>query len=99
MWHGGNEGEEVILSMCVRACLEKAEELHLTSISLPAISSGIFGFPKEKCATIMFEIAQSYLAEMAGKTGLKEVRFTNFDDRTVDIFENECKKLGGVAKS
>lgn len=40
MWHGGNEGEEIILGMCVRNCLEKADELKLTSISLPAISSG-----------------------------------------------------------
>jgi len=95
MWHGGNEGEEIILGMCVRSCLEKADELHLTSISLPAISSGIFGFPKEKCAEVMFEMVQTYLKEKAGLSGLTEVRFTNFDDRTVDIFEAQCKKLGG----
>jgi len=95
MWHGGHEGEEIILGMCVRNCLEKADELKLTSISLPAISSGIFGFPKEKCAEVMFEMVQSYLKEKAGLSGLTEVRFTNFDDRTVDIFEAQCKKLGG----
>jgi len=96
MWHGGNEGEEIILGMCVRSCLEKADELKLTSISLPAISSGIFGFPKEKCATIMFDMVQTYVKEKQGVTGLKEVRFTNFDDRTVDIFNSECMKLGGT---
>jgi len=96
MWHGGNEGEEIILGMCVRSCLEKADELKLSSISLPAISSGIFGFPKEKCATVMFDMVQTYAKEKQGSTGLKEVRFTNFDDRTVDIFDNECKKLGGT---
>lgn len=53
---------------------------------------GIFGFPKEKCAAVMFDMVQTYLQEKKDKTTLKEVRFTNFDDRTVDIFENECKK-------
>lgn len=90
IWHGGKEGEEIILSMCVRNCLEKADELGLEKISLPAISSGIFGFPKEKCAETMFDITLQYIQE--GKTKLKEIRFTNFDDRTVDIFEKECKK-------
>jgi len=93
MWHGGKEGEEVILGMTVRSCLEKADELKLKSISISAISSGIFGFPKEKCATIMFEMTRSYVKEKQGKSTLKEIRFTNFDDRTVDIFEKECKKL------
>ena len=41
IWRGGNEGEEIILGMAVRGCLEKAQEMKLTSISLPAISSGI----------------------------------------------------------
>jgi len=95
MWHGGKEGEEIILGMTVRSCLEKADELKLTRISLPAISSGIFGFPKEKCATLMFEMARSYAKETKGKSTLKEIRFTNFDDRTVDIFEKECNNLGG----
>jgi len=93
VWHEGINGEEILLGMCVRSCLEKADELKLSSISLPAISSGIFGFPKEKCATIMFEMAKLYLEETKGKTNLKEIRFTNFDDRTVDIFEKEYLKI------
>jgi len=98
MWHGGKEGEEIILGMTVRSCLEKADELKLARISISAISSGIFGFPKEKCATIMFDMARGYIKEKAGKTSLKEIRFTNFDDRTVDIFEKECNKILGEKK-
>jgi len=91
-WHGGNEGEEIILGMTVRSCLDKANELKHTSISLPAISSGIFGFPKEKCAVVMFDMAFQFIQENSGKTSLKEIRFTNFDDKTVEIFDKECKK-------
>jgi len=93
MWHGGKQGEEIILGMTVRSCLDKATELKATSISLPAISSGIFGFPKDRCAEIMFEMAQQFSKEMADKTTLKEIRFTNFDDKTVELFDKECKKL------
>ncbi len=41
----------------------------------------------------MFDIAISFAKEMQGKSSLLEIRFTNFDDKTVEIFENECKKL------
>jgi len=95
MWHGGKQGEDIVLGMCVRSCLEKADELKLNSISLPAISSGIFGFPKEKCSSVMFEMVRGYFKEKEGVSSIKEVRFTNFDDRTVDIFEKECISLGG----
>jgi len=95
-WRGGNEGEEIFLQMTVRTCLDKAEELKAASISLPAISSGIFGFPKEKCATIMFDIAVQYIKEKGSKTTLKEIRFTNFDDKTVDLFNAECKRLNSL---
>jgi O-acetyl-ADP-ribose deacetylase (regulator of RNase III) len=40
IWHGGSEGEEILLGMCVRSCLDRAHEMKLSSISLPAISSG-----------------------------------------------------------
>jgi len=65
--------------MTVRSCLEKADELKATSISLPAISSGIFGFPKDKCATVMFDMVVEYL-KSTPKSALREIRFTNFDD-------------------
>jgi len=97
VWHGGVQGEEIILGMTVRSCLEKADELKCSSISLPAISSGIFGFPKEKCASIMFDISITYIKE--GKTNLKEIRFTNFDDKTVTLFEQECARLNGKSSS
>ena len=107
IWRGGNEGEEIILGMAVRGCLEKAQEMKLTSISLPAISSGInsesrslfildflgiFGFPKDLCAKIMFEITIAFIKENKGTT-INQVRFTNFDDKTVDLFDKECTKL------
>eukprot|EP01116_Phalansterium_solitarium_P005513 TRINITY_DN17236_c0_g1_i1.p1 TRINITY_DN17236_c0_g1~~TRINITY_DN17236_c0_g1_i1.p1 ORF type:complete len:237 (-),score=24.00 TRINITY_DN17236_c0_g1_i1:110-820(-) len=96
VWHDGSREEEVILGMTVRSCLEKADQLHHRSIALPAISSGIFGFPKEKCAKIMFDMALQYTTELAGKSSLHDIRFTNFDDKTVDLFVAECINQGGI---
>eukprot|EP00455_Lapot_gusevi_P040535 TRINITY_DN4593_c0_g1_i1.p1 TRINITY_DN4593_c0_g1~~TRINITY_DN4593_c0_g1_i1.p1 ORF type:complete len:292 (+),score=55.49 TRINITY_DN4593_c0_g1_i1:96-971(+) len=87
MWRGGGMGEEMLLQMAVRNCFEEAEKLNARSISLPAISSGIFGFPKDRCARIMWDTALEYIRENHAKaTCLREIRFTNFDDETVMFF-------------
>jgi len=98
MWHGGQYGEPVFLSMCIRGCLEKANELKVTSLSMPAISTGIFKFPKPTCAVIMFDTVLHYFGETQNKTTLNEVRFTNFDDDTVFVFKTEFEKRFGDGK-
>jgi hypothetical protein len=85
-WRGGQQGEPLLLQMAVRSCLAKAHELKHTSIALPAISSGIFGYPKPRCAQDMFDIVLLYLHEEP-KTTLREIRFTNFDEQTCLCFE------------
>src|SRR6266508_5652905 len=45
VWHGGQEGEEKLLASAVRSSLERAEEIGAKSIALPAISTGVYGFP------------------------------------------------------
>jgi len=90
-WNGGNQGEPLLLEMCVKACLVKANEMGMKSISLPAISTGIFRFPKPVCAAIMFQCVIDWVSEK-NDSNLKEIRFTNFDDETVFIFKSEFEK-------
>jgi len=90
-WNGGKQGEQLLLEMCVVASLEKANQLKLKSISLPAISTGIFRFPKPLCATIMFQCVTDWILNNKDKS-LQEIRFTNFDDETVYIFKDEFEK-------
>eukprot|EP01091_Cochliopodium_minus_P014577 TRINITY_DN4973_c0_g1_i1.p1 TRINITY_DN4973_c0_g1~~TRINITY_DN4973_c0_g1_i1.p1 ORF type:complete len:206 (-),score=61.64 TRINITY_DN4973_c0_g1_i1:70-687(-) len=87
-----HEEDIMQLQWCISNSLSKAEEKKYTSISIPAISSGIFGFPKELCAKILFEEAIKYVTENKN-TVLREIRFTNFDLKTVDIFINELKNV------
>lgn len=80
------EGEEdAKLGAAVSGSLRRADELDLASLSLPAISTGIFGFPKERAARIISETIEIYFAEKP-ESGLKLVRLTLLDQATVEVF-------------
>ena len=52
VWRGGNKNEDELLASCYRNSLELALGLKLGSIAFPAISTGIYGFPKGRAAKI-----------------------------------------------
>ena len=91
VWEGGTRGEDELLRMAVWNSLLKVHELRLTGIALPAISSGIFGFPKNRCATILVGTALDFCHQYPDSP-LREIRFTNLDRLTVDLFEAELRK-------
>lgn len=69
--------------------LRMANKLKCKSVAIPAISSGIFGFPKDLCAKIFFDAIEDFVKEIkkdGSKTVLEEVRLTNFDEETTSIF-------------
>ncbi|MHC4973737.1 MAG: macro domain-containing protein [Planctomycetota bacterium] len=77
VWGSGDEDEK--LAAAVRSALALAVENGLRRVSLPAISSGIFGFPKDRCARIILETVTSF-------RGLDEIRLCNLDEPTVAVF-------------
>jgi O-acetyl-ADP-ribose deacetylase (regulator of RNase III) len=92
VWQGGGTGEDDLLRSAVWNSLAKAEEMRLASIALPAISSGISGFPKDRCAAILVRTALQFCANHR-ESHLREIRFTNIDRQTVDLFEAELGRL------
>jgi O-acetyl-ADP-ribose deacetylase (regulator of RNase III) len=70
--------------------LKLADKNHLRSITFPAISTGIFGFPKSRCALIMLSTTIGYLE---GPTKLDKVVFCLYDTKTLEIFEYNFKSL------
>jgi len=52
VWRGGDDAEHELLAGCYRRSLEVAGELGARSVAFPAISTGIYGFPKEPAAAI-----------------------------------------------
>jgi O-acetyl-ADP-ribose deacetylase len=81
VWRGGGEREPELLASCYRRAVEVADELGARSMAFPAISTGIFGFPKELAA----EIAVSTLRELDSKVG--RVVLVAFDPQTMSIYE------------
>ncbi len=92
VWHGGNRNEDQLLRSALWNSLMKAQEMKLTSIALPAISSGIFGFPKDRCARILIQTALDFCAQYPDSP-LREIRFTNIDQPTVSLLQAELQKL------
>jgi O-acetyl-ADP-ribose deacetylase (regulator of RNase III) len=62
VWHGGNYGEEETLRSCYVSSLEIAERLGLHSIAFPAISTGIYGFPRERAAAVVWKVLGDWLS-------------------------------------
>jgi O-acetyl-ADP-ribose deacetylase (regulator of RNase III) len=89
-WGEGDEEEK--LKNAVLSSLKIADEYKLQSISMPAISSGIFGFPKGKCAEILISNIIQYMKSNAGSS-LSEIRICLFDNPTLEAFEKAYQMI------
>jgi O-acetyl-ADP-ribose deacetylase len=81
----GEGAEDAKLAAAVTGSLRRADELNLESIAFPAISTGIFGFPKERAAGVIFGAIEAHFAEDA-QSSVKLVRLTLFDQPTIEAF-------------
>jgi O-acetyl-ADP-ribose deacetylase (regulator of RNase III) len=86
----GDEHEDSKLKDATLNSLKLADQEGLTSITFPAISTGIYGFPKDRCATIMLSTTIAYLE---GPTKLEKVKYCLYDKRTLQIFEDALFSL------
>ena len=82
---GTGGDEDAKLSAAVTGSLRVADELGLESLAFPAISTGIFGFPKERAAKIIFNSIETYFKENPS-SGINLVKLVLFDQATVDAF-------------
>ena len=82
--------EEEKLKNATLSSLKVAEENNLKSITFPAISTGVYGFPLDACARIMLTTVKEYLS---GTTKIERVVFALFDDQSFKAFKDQLKKL------
>ena len=87
----GEGDEDTKLRSAVRSSLTLASDRKFKSISMPAVSSGIFGFPKDRCARILVQEAKKFLVN--NTTSLEIVEFCVFDDETTDYFKKEFASM------
>jgi len=88
----GEGDEDAKLAAAVAGSLRVADDLGAVSIALPAISTGIFGFPRERAAPVFFEA----IATHAPQT-LRQVRLVLYDDPTLQVFQRAWDERWGGA--
>jgi len=86
----GEEHEDAKLKDATLNSLILADQKNLKNIAIPAISTGIFGFPKDRCATIMLSTTIAYLE---GPTKLEKVVYCLYDQKTFEIFKRTLQSL------
>jgi O-acetyl-ADP-ribose deacetylase (regulator of RNase III) len=89
MYGEGNEDEK--LRDATLNSLERASEKKMKSIAFPAISTGIFGFPKDRCAEIMLKTISQFLASR--ETSLESVILCLWSGEDLELFEKTLAKV------
>ena len=84
VYRDGRHGEPELLAGCYRKCLELAGERGVRTISFPAISTGVYGYPQEEAAAIALREVKAYL-ERAGTT-VETVIFVLFGKAAFDVY-------------
>jgi len=86
VWNGGNNNEREKLANCYKNSLKLAVENKCKSISFPAISTGIYKFPKQEAAHIAVKTVKQFLQN---ETQIEEVVFVCFDKEGEDCIKSE----------
>lgn len=83
----GEGDEQAKLASAIHGSLRLADTLNIGSIAFPALSTGIFGFPKVLAAQVILSAISEYLTQTT-ESGLKLIRVVLFDQETVQAFLN-----------
>ena len=90
VWKGGLSNEGALLSNCYHNSLQLAVENSCTSIAFPAISTGVYGFPKREAANIAVKTVHQYIQSAKG---FQKVLFVCFDEETYLHIHSEITAL------
>ena len=91
VWQGGSKGEAGLLASCYRRSLEIARAHDCRTVAFPAISTGIYRYPKNEAAVIAVGTASDFLQQNV----LPEtVVFCCFDDQTAELYRQAVAGVG-----
>lgn len=90
IYRGGTRNEAKLLQSAYRESLKLALKKKLQSISFPAISTGVYGYPVNEAARLALQTCIEFAKE---NTGITLIRHVLFDQKSYDVFSAEFKKL------
>jgi len=87
VWNGGKNREAELLHSCYEACFRLALQHDCKTIAFPAISTGVYGYPKPEAAQIAIKAA------LIHEKSFDEVRFVCFSENDLTVYQNTYQKL------
>lgn len=85
VWYGGDRGEPDLLASCYRVSLELCAEHGLRSVAFPSISTGVYGFPKDRAAEIAVATIREFITVQDGV--LDRIIFCCFNRHAAELHE------------
>jgi O-acetyl-ADP-ribose deacetylase len=88
VWVGGHSNEEKLLASCYKNSLKIAVEHNCKSVAFPAISTGVYHFPKDLAAIIAVKTTVEFIQQ---PSGLERILFVCFDDENFEHIQSQLK--------
>lgn len=88
VWEGGDQGEAELLAACYRNSLRLAHEHGLASLAFPCISTGVYGYPKDRAAAVAVRSVRGALREF---TGIAQVVFCCFSAADLALYRQQLE--------
>lgn len=93
IWQGGNAREAELLASCYQRCIAEAVRVGASSVAFPAISTGVYGYPKDAAATVAVTTLRRALTDAPG---IHEVLLCAHSASDSQIMEAALQRPGGV---
>ncbi|MBA2243509.1 MAG: macro domain-containing protein, partial [Gemmatimonadetes bacterium] len=90
-WQGGEAGEPELLAAAYRSSLERAREEGLRTLAFPAISTGVYGYPKDQATPLALRTVADYVRQHPD--AFEEVRFVLFSDPDLQLYRQALAEL------